>query len=170
MPTLVIEDGSLVANANSYVALTDARSYATDRGLTLVTDDTTLTTYLIQATDYLEAQRGRYKGGKVDPGQSLQWPRQDVEIDGNDWSTTAIPNELKQAQIRLAVELSAGNSLMPSRTGNFVVSEKVGSLETVYSEKIATEGTPFFAVVEALLEPLCTSTNGTGFALSLGRA
>lgn len=157
--TITVEDGSIVAGANSYVTLAEARAYATARGKTLPADDTALTALLITAVDYLEAQRARYQGSKVSATQELQFPREGVQIDGIDLEATAIPSILKYAQIRLAIEAGAGVDLMPTRSGAFVKKEVVGPIETEYSEKVGVSVEPEISAVEALLAPLFGSVN-----------
>jgi len=151
---IVIEDGSIVAGANSYVSLAEARAYATARNKPLPTDDTALEALLISAMDYLEAQRARFEGSKVSALQELQYPREGVIIDGIELASNAIPSILKQAQIRLAMEANAGVDLMPTRTGGFVKKEVVGPIETEYSEKVGVSVEPEMSAVEALLAPL----------------
>ena len=162
---LVIEDGSLVASANSYVTVAQARAYASSRGVTLSTVDATVEQQLIAAMDYLEAQRKKFQGSKTSAEQALQWPRTDVLIDCNEVASTFIPNELKNAQIQLAIEVSKGVDLMPTRQGAFVKLEKVGPIQTEYSERIGTGLTPDMTAVELLLAPLFKAC-GQGFALS----
>lgn len=151
---LIIEDGSIVAGANSYVSLAEARAYATARNKPLPTDDTALEALLISAMDYLEAQRARFEGSKVSAEQELQYPREGVIIDGIELASNVIPSILKQAQIRLAMEANAGVDLMPTRTGGFVKKEVVGPIETEYSEKVGVSVEPEMSAVEALLAPL----------------
>ena len=151
---LIIEDGSIVTGANSYVSLAEARVYATARNKPLPTDDTALEALLISAMDYLEAQRARFEGSKVSAEQELQYPREGVIIDGIELASNAIPSILKQAQIRLAMEANAGVDLMPTRTGGFVKKEVVGPIETEYSEKVGVSVEPEMSAVEALLAPL----------------
>ena len=71
MPTLIIEDGSNVANANCYVDLVLVRAFADDRGLVVSNRDTTLEQQIIAATDYLESRRFEYGGYKTNTTQSL---------------------------------------------------------------------------------------------------
>ncbi|WBF76993.1 hypothetical protein PSV3_00292 [Septimatrevirus PSV34] len=49
--TIVVEDGSGVTNANSYVSVADARIYASNRGVELPLDDDELAAMLIRSTD-----------------------------------------------------------------------------------------------------------------------
>lgn len=151
---LIIEDGSIVASANSYVTLEEARARALTRGVTLSVDDTVLESQLLIAMDYLESFRNSYKGTKVSSTQALQWPRYNVKIDGFLIEATVIPNELKYAQIQLAIEQANGVELLPNSTEAFIKREKVGPIETHYSEKFGSVAIPFMSAVSALLDPL----------------
>lgn len=162
---LIVEDGTGVANANSYVDTTYARAYVLERNYTLPASDTTLEQYLIRAMDWLEAKRSSFQGSKTLATQSLQWPRLDVYIDCEEFASNAIPVELKKAQVELAVAITAGTALFPEApTGSSVagpVTRKiVGPIELHYSDKTAytkgvnSDGTYRIPTVENLLQPL----------------
>lgn len=129
---LTVEDGSGVTGANSYVSLSDARTFATGRGATLPADDTTLEALLVKSMDYLESKRDLYRGTKTYPDK-LQWPRTDVQIDGLDVSTTTIPNELKNAQSQLAIELQTVDPQQSRAEGPVTKREKVGDIDVEYA-------------------------------------
>lgn len=193
--TLVIEDGTGLANAQSYVSAADARIYANLRGITLPADDATLEPFLIQACDYLEAQRNRYQGVKATATQALQFPRIalnnynqlgyendyyygcndyqcgpiGITIDGCSVGINYIPPMLISAQIQLAISVSQGVDLQPNRTGSFVKSEKVGVIEVVYSEIIGTSVEPLLTAVDNLLQPLYKN-GSSSFSLTVSRA
>jgi hypothetical protein len=95
MTTIVVEDGSIVASANSYVSAADLSTYATDRGITI---NGTAAVLLIQAMDYLEQQD--FQGYKYTDDQALQWPRGDVYIDGYYVSVSTIHNHLSTHSVR----------------------------------------------------------------------
>lgn len=162
---LVIEDGSGVANANSYGNLADARSYAADRGVTLSTDDPTLTAQLILACDFLESFADRYVGSPVSFTQSLSWPRQGVMYDCDTaFPSNEIPPQLISAQYQLCIEQFNGIDLQPTTDysqGGYVTEEKTDVLITKYSEKIGTTQAPLMPKVMALLKTLLNSTGGT---------
>ena len=169
---LIVETGAIVANANSYVSLSDCRAYAAARALALPVPDADLEALLIGAMDYLEGQRARYQGAKVSPStQALQWPRTGVYIDGVAFSETSIPKELKDAQSRLACEKFAGVDIMPTKIGPFVSEETVGPLTTKYSADQGAGVQPTISAVDALLEPLFSqSVASAGFSLRTVRA
>lgn len=160
---LIVENGTNVANANSYVDAAYAHAYAEARGLSLPSDDAALFPLLVRGFDYVESQRARYKGRRTYPG-GTQWPRTGVEIDDEEISPTAIPEELKKAQVRVAIEIANGTDEAPTITAQ-VKREKIGPMETEY--ETGTEG-PVMMAVDALLAPLF-GTNRAAFSLSTMR-
>lgn len=162
---LVIENGSLVAGATSYVTVEAARAFAEARAATLPVDDGELESLLIQAADFLESYRDKFKGSKVDPSlQDLQWPRAGVNIDGYDFPEDEIPKQLIYAQCQLAIEANL-TDLMPTGDGRDVIREKVDILETEYAPGSGGVAQPYFPKVDAFLAPLLKKTGG----LSVGR-
>jgi hypothetical protein len=162
---LVIEDGSGVAGATSYVTLTEARAYAAARGLTLPSGDPALEQLLTKGTDYLEGLRGRFKGNKANGSGYLQWPRTNadgtgIDVDGYTVDPTTIPSELKLAQCQLAVELQTQDPT-PTTSGPAVRQETIGPITTVYAVgDNAGNPLPVMPKVEALLAPLFSSSWG----------
>ena len=78
--TLVVEDGTGLANAESYVSTTTFSEYAGRRGLTFNTDDPrigNIEAALVRATEYIDPHyRGRFPGYQAQGrAQSLEWPR-----------------------------------------------------------------------------------------------
>lgn len=167
---LIVEDGTGMANSNTYVDEQQARDYADARGIELPADDADVGAMLISAMDYLEAQRARYQGSKTHPGvQALQWPRTGVILDCSyQLPDNVIPVELKNAQMQLALEVFAGNTLMPSSDGRVVKREKVDVIEREFmtGSDLGTGGlpSPSFPAVDALLAPLFNACGG-GFGL-----
>lgn len=160
---LTVEDGTGVTNADSYVSLSEIRTYATNRNLTLPAGDAEIEALARSAIDYLEGRRLEYKGTKSSSSQSLQWPRTDldedgiivgIEVDGFELGLTAIPKELKLAQCQLCIEINTGD-ILPTSSSFAVKREKVDAIETEYAVKPGSESfIPEMPKVEALLEPL----------------
>lgn len=149
---LIVEDGTGIANANTYVSLDDAVTYLTDRGLPVPSNDT-LSAQLINAMDYLSLQG--WIGVPEFDTQALDWPRVPSKACRCLKAVpVGIPNKLIQAQCRLTYDAAQIGDLMPTSTGPFVTMEKVDVLETHYSEKINTDGSPTFPMVDALLTSL----------------
>jgi ATP phosphoribosyltransferase len=130
--TLTVEDGTIVENSNTYVDDDDLIAFAAARGITLTGDEEEL---LIKAMDYIESLY--YKGVKYTATQSLQWPRENVYIDGYYVSNTTIPNELKNGQMQCAIAIDQGNDPLQDLERS-VKREKVGDLEVEYTDNSAT--------------------------------
>lgn len=153
---LIIEDGSGIAGANSYIDTATARSYATERGLTLPVADSDVEALLIKSMDYIEAFRMEFQGLKTLPDNPLQWPRTGATLDGYPLAADSIPQVVKEAQAQLAVDAQTMD-LMPTGTGREVVMEKVDVIQVQYAESGNTNPQPIFTKAEALLKPLFKS-------------
>ena len=180
--TLIVEDGTGVAGADSFVTLAECRQWSEDfYGHQLTGNDAVkdaalrrsaawLSTYLANASS-IAGFSGKYKWkGERTFGraQSLAWPRTDA-TDGEDNAigVNEIPVEVKNAQHILArVEFQSPGILTPSITlGNAVQSEKVGPLSRSYfgapssaslSDQLASyrpEITAAIDTLKGLLEP-----------------
>lgn len=158
---LVIEDGTGIAGANSYVTLAEYRAYGEARGIVVSADDDVATQQLIKGVDWLEAQSARYKGQKTYATQDLQFPRDGVDVYGTFIGNNVIPKNVKAAQMQLGIEISQGVDLFPTRTGAFLKRKKIGPIEREWSETIGDRG-PLMPAVEALLSPLLLTNGGFG--------
>jgi len=103
---LVIEDGSIVTDADSWVTRDEYIAYALARGVT-ITDDTSADVQLVKAASFINHHEANLKGYKVDRDQSLSFPRHDLEIEGWYWSSTEIPRQVKLCQMAFALDLNA---------------------------------------------------------------
>lgn len=128
--SIVVEDGTVVSGANSYVSEVELSAFAAARNVTLSGDFTT-EELLILAMDYIESLE--FKGDKNTYTQTLQWPRANVIIDGYYNNVDNIPTELKNGLMQTALAIDVGNSPLqniPRKT----IREKVGELEVQYAE------------------------------------
>lgn len=163
MPSaLVIEDGSIVSGANTYVGLDTARTYAEDRGFELSDDDDTVTVQLFKSMDYLATFSQRWLGVPVASDQPLAWPRSQVILPGTVayFPEDEIPPNLIAAQCQLVIEQQVnGIDLIPSSLpGLPVIREKVDVIETEYANPQMVGGIdwtrPNMPLVDALLKTL----------------
>lgn len=114
----VVEDGSVVANANSLTSLAFATDYHTDRGHVAWNnlDSAIQQACLIKATDYCQKRYSRrWKGVKVTFLQSLDWPRMNVWDNQRLLLATSntIPLKLQQAVCEYAFRASLIGELAP---------------------------------------------------------
>lgn len=166
---LVIEDGSIVAGANSFVTRAAIIAYAAARGIVLADEDAT-DIFAIQAMDYLWTLC--YKGDLVDPTQTTPFPRSGlVAGDTADGFEYQIPVGIVNAQLQLALDAKNGIVLTASANPSAGLKRtKVGPIEREYFEggSLTLDGAPPLTVANAWLAPfLC---NGGGFSLKTVRA
>lgn len=129
--SIVIEDGSIVTGAKSYVSVADLQAYTSARNIIIAEDESAL---LLKAMDYLESFDGRFKGKRVSRDQPLSWPREGATIEGWEWGANEIPRQVLNAQISLCVEIAGGEDPRnPSQAALPVVKEKVDTLEVEYA-------------------------------------
>lgn len=139
-PNLIVEDGTIVPNANTFVNVDEARAYASARNITLPTNDADVATFLIRAADFLRTLESRFAGYRVDVSQALPYPRKCAPVPNMPrwyYDTDEIPDILKQGQIELMVALSSGVNLYGSAASSAARSvkrRKVGPIETEYFE------------------------------------
>jgi hypothetical protein len=131
---LIVEDGSLVENSDSYVNSTTIEGFLTERG---ILSDTLATqaqreAMALRAMDFLNTQD--YLGRRVDNNQSLSFPRSGIKLsDNRSLASNEIPQELKDAQCWLIYYIDAGTD--PSSTqAQLVKREKVDTLEIEYQD------------------------------------
>lgn len=129
---LIVEDGSIVAGAESYVSVADADVYHVARGNTAWTGDETAKEALLRkATDYMLQVYGlRWKGDRVSSDQALDWPRVGVVAYGFDVASDVVPDAVANACAELALRAIAGD-LIPDTTRR-TLREKVGPIEVEY--------------------------------------
>lgn len=168
--TIILEDGTGIADANAYVDAADVRAYALLRGITLPAAPESgvdpVEPLLILASDYLQAQR--YIGFPATTTQALAWPRKMYL-----WQDGSLfPKQIVAAQCQLVIEQAVNNVvLQPSTVGGtqFITREKVDVIETQYSEKLGTLSTPTMPSVNAILDGLVIRGGGSGALLQTVR-
>lgn len=108
---VVVEDGTVVTDANSYVSVAEATDYLA-ANIHVGADWTSLSAddkaaLVVWATRYLD-NRAVWFGTKTDNTSSLRWPRTGVrDVDNILIGANTIPNQLKMATIEMARYLIA---------------------------------------------------------------
>ena len=113
MPTLIVEDGSGVENANTYIDVAYLTSFASDRGYTISTVQLVQEQQILKAMDYLFWFADQWQGVKTNASNALHWPRRYVSLDCAEFPSNSIPTQLKNAQAQLVVEQQARTLLWP---------------------------------------------------------
>lgn len=165
---LVVEDGSQVPNAESYITVADAATYLTSRGdaTFAALEQTQQENALRQATDFLVAEyRYKWNGYRRGIIQNLDWPRQyvpilDVAFGYGPFPTyydfNTVPLVVQQACAALALKSLSG-PLAPDieQRQNMV---KVGPISVEY-DKYSPQAT-FFRAIYGMLRPYLIGTGG----------
>jgi hypothetical protein len=172
--TVIVEDGSGVAGANSYIGDAEFTAYADARLYSYGADADAIASALIRATAWVDATyRGRFPGVRSNATQALQWPRKagsyyyGVFVQDR-WTTTvsdsegvpiavdAIPQALKNAVAEAAYrEIGSPGSLAPDlERGGAIQSIQAGSVEIVYSGTAPARTT--FTAIDGILASILT--------------
>lgn len=167
---LIVEDGSIVPNADSYVSLADARTLAARYNLALPVDDTEAEAALRNGAGYIGLQEPQMCGTRVSALQSLAYPRQNVTLYGFPVASDSIPDQIKQAQVIAAVEYGKGTDVRASTDGRATSMERVeGAVTVQYFNNGATGATTIItAAIDALRPLLCGLNNGFSFNVYRG--
>lgn len=154
---LVIEDGTGVAEANSYVTEAEIVAYALSRGVVIPADKAEVNA--IKAMDYFFTLC--LTGELAYPGvQFTLFPRRGlVEGDTDPDAVLTIPAMVKLAQMQLAMDAFGGVDLTPSRNAEPALKRrKTGPLEREYFEQ--SDFTPNLPLASAMLAPFLCGQGG----------
>lgn len=142
--TIIVEDGTIVPNADSYVSVADYTSWADARGIEY--DSSVIESQILRAMDYIETLR--FIGQKSTKAQPLQFPRVGVVVDGYELDYNEIPKELKRALFESVKAESEGVSQL-ANVERRTKREKVGEIEVEYAEN-SNSVTSVIAINKAL--------------------
>ena len=136
--TLIIEDGSGRADANSYADPAFADGY---HGLRGRSDWSAATVEareaaLIKATDCLDAAHA-FRGHPETQGQALAWPRCCAEDDSGR-GISGVPDTVRRACVELARRALTEDLLPDEARGGRVTSESLGPISTTYADDAPT--------------------------------
>jgi hypothetical protein len=174
---LIVEDGSVVANANSYITQQYAEDYLESLGYLDFLEDTNLQKQgaIIRATEAIDVLYGeRYPGTPVaGRSQSLLWPRKNAkDVEGEIILETEVPIEIRKATAEAAyLEWLTPGYLTPNWTPDqMVTSEKLGPLSVTYSDpsKFGRGGNmPTLSKIDGILSSLLSVKPNALFGMSV---
>lgn len=149
---LVVEDGSVVRGANSYVSLADANQYLTDRGINVELTEG----LLLRGADYVNSFRDRFKGYKqTDVTSNMQWPRAFAVIDNYLVRSNVVPAVIPDAQIQSALEISMDRDPHETTSTQVVKRQKIDVIEIEYDTRAGNEIPNFdYRRIRSLLDPV----------------
>ncbi len=176
--SLAVETGNIVAGAESYVAVSDADTYHSNRNNAMWAAATTplKEAALRKATSYIDWKYAqRWKGQRVFPAQVLMWPRNYVLQFEEEASigyaqtpiyinSATIPQCLKDATCEAALRMLSGDMAPDLERGGRVSSVRVGSIMETY--ETGSNPNTVYQMVENLLRSLLKPGN----SISLVRA
>jgi len=164
--TFVVEDGTGLSNANSYLSVADADTYhdnhsgSTDwSGATQANKEKALRL----ATQYLEVRYdGRWKEYRTNEDQSLAWPRAYVyDVDGYYYGTDEIPQCLKDATAELALRVIEGDTLLDDISKPGTIKSKSVTTGPITKSVVYTGGCTEikkYPLIEGLIKHLIESS------------
>jgi len=130
---LIVEDGSIVAGAESYITVAEALTYHAARGNTAwaALTESAQEIALRKACDYMiQRYRQAWQGVRVSVNQYLDWPRYDVFMPGvyaTFIDSDIVPLDVRNANAILALK-TLDDELMPD-TEQQIISEKIDVIE-----------------------------------------
>jgi len=150
---LIVEDGTIVSGAESYLSVADADTYHTARGNDGWTGDATAKEAALRnATDYLtQRYRLNWYGHRFSLGQALDWPRSGI----NDVGTDEVPREVRHATAEMALVALTTDLNAPLERGGQVKRErkKVGPIESETEYADGASGRTRYPAVDGILAP-----------------
>lgn len=163
---LIVEDGTGLADADSYISLVDARTVADNYGYTLPDDDTEADRALRQGVGYVDLSESSLTGERLTTTQALAWPRSGAyKCLGNtriDVMPNSVPSDIQRAQVVAASEYGAGNNPRGNQTGQTVTQETVGPITVKYADDGGSGSTYVVTEANDLLKPYKCGSTGLG--------
>ena len=162
---LIVEDGSIVADANSYIAYDYALSYHALRGNSAwaAASDADQQYAIIRATQAVDSiYKGKWKGEPTEYGtQELEWPRSGVTVGSTSIDDDVIPAAIKKAVCEAALrELASPGSMTPDLDrGGEIKRVKADVVEVEYMD--GANSTTTFTAIDGLLADLVTGTSAS---------
>ena len=145
---MIVEDGTGLSNANSYVSVAYADAYFTTRSVIAWASLTNKEALLIKATDYIEAVYSEaWKGVSLLDTQALSFPR---IID----DAVVYPDRLLKATCELALKANAGDLLVDVEQRT--IEEKIDVISVKYAEY--SDQKTQYSMVYGLISPYLMSS------------
>lgn len=146
---LLVEDGTGVVGAESYVSVADFTTWATKRGYTLPSGEVNVEALLRKGADFIE--RKQFLGVVEFTDQGLAFPRL-IEDAYGVATSTGIPKNLVTAQMMLAME-SMNGPLTAAARANKYTATKIDAIYLKYDRTANGSGDLFFPAIDDLLKP-----------------
>ena len=172
MTQLIIEDGSVVADANSYVTDAEYVSYASLRGKTMPSTAAEREAQLVMAYDYLTfTYESRLQGERTKADQTGFMPRRYMYAFNESVLDNVIPSQFKKAQMMAALSINDGVDTNATKTDPDLASfTVVGVYAETYQSGKSTPVLASMPAVSRVLQPYTKngSTGGGTYRQNMG--
>lgn len=129
---LIIEDGTGIADAESYATAEELARYAAKFGATIPAEQIAQEALLRRAALAMDGMT--WKGRKSSSEQALAWPRREIRLDGENKPERYLPARIQYGQMALAAEIHADDIDPIDKRKGAVTKEKVdGAVEREYA-------------------------------------
>jgi hypothetical protein len=147
---LVVEDGTGLSDAESYISVAQYKAYADGRGYDhSALSDTQIEQKLREGAQFVDTI-GRFKGVQLVSTQALEWPRSGC-IDWSGNTVSGVPKRVKDAQAEATYKAQSGALYTDADRGGMIKSESVGPISVTYMD--GAPATKLFTAVMNLLKP-----------------
>lgn len=168
--TLIIEDGTGIESANSYISLDDAYDLIEQFGWSLPDDADLASIALVNGYNYLNTLESGMCGTRTYEDQTGAFPRENCSCGSFAIPLDAIKPEVKQAQVRAAVTFAKGVDVNPDSDGKETQSEEVvGAVKVSYFQSGSTGGATFITESIKFLERCYLNGGSNKFNFSVSR-
>ena len=168
---LTIETGAVIAGADSFITLIDARVSAANYGLSLPVDDTEAEIVLRQGYLNLLQRERTLQGSRISAIQTGIYPRSGVLSNCFDIASDSIPSDVILAQLYASDAINSGSGTNEVQTGERLASFNLqGAYSETYQDGSSASTNPSIQGVYNALYPLtkaglAASPCGTGGGL-----
>lgn len=166
---LITEDGTGKTDAESYISVSAADTYFSNRGNSTWDAATTAAKEqaLRKATDFLD-MTFIWMGRLQDTDQALNWPRGGAFDPNGRELTDEVPVMVQRATAELAVEALSADLLSTQSRDDQVKSAQAGSVAVTYEDNASFQKS--FALAERLVAPLTVGRYSGGAVVKLALA
>lgn len=159
---MIVENGTGIENANSYVDVVFADDYFSTRGYAKweTLEEATKEILLIKATDYIN-NAYKWNGKKLTTKQSLRFPRQNlVDYEGD--KVEGVPVAIKESVCECAKLIENGVEMFLTHEASGVVtSERIGELSFTYDVSKAVKDCSLYESLNTRLRGMYEDTSST---------
>lgn len=183
---LIVEDGTIIKDANSYVSLDEAETYFSEHGLPdswISASYSQKVSALLYGTRYID-NLGGFLGYPIVGTQSLLWPRVSIGTDFRNIAVlgavqtfvlgrdnriyTGIPQILKEATLEAALTHLTYAINAVQNSSDVIKSEKVGDIEVSYAVSEKSFPPVIRKYISKLLSPIRGGSSISTFSTSRG--